>query len=339
MTGTRGADDGRRWIRRHPWRATALVLLVGFLLLNVFAWQHAHAMLHFTVAGARTRGPQDLTLGEKLEALVFGITVPRPGNSRTPAALGLPFETVRFAAADGLGLQGWLIQPPQPKGTVLLFHGYAAASSVLLNEAAAVHEMGFAALLTDFRGSGGSDDSCTSLGYLEALDVAGAVEHASARGLPRPFVLYGQSMGGAAILRAVAALRVQPDGVILDSVFDRMLNAVRNRFDIMGLPSFPTAELLVFWGGQQVGFSAFDHDPAEYARACECPVLVLHGAGDRHATPEGAQDIHDALAGEKEFALFPEASHSSLRITDEPRWTLAVSQFLTRRQEAAAHAR
>ena len=145
----------------------------------------------------------------------------------------------------------------------------------------------------DFRGTGGSDGSANSLGYHEANDVAAAVRYARERALPRPLVLYGQSMGGAAVLRAVAVLDVRPDAIIVESVFGRMIAAARNRFALMGVPSFPSAELLVFWGGVRAGIPGFDHNPAEYARACDCPALVLHGAEDRHARLEEAQAIYD----------------------------------------------
>jgi hypothetical protein len=53
-------------------------------------------------------------------------------------------------------------------------------------------------------------------------------------------------MGAAAVLRAVARCGVQPDAIIVESVFDNMLNTVRHRFEAMGVPSFPGAQLLVF---------------------------------------------------------------------------------------------
>ena len=59
-------------------------------------------------------------------------------------------------------------------------------------------------------------------------------------------------MGAASVLRSVHSCGVQPDAIIAESVFDRMLTTVRHRFELMGVPSFPCAELLVFWGGRQL---------------------------------------------------------------------------------------
>jgi alpha-beta hydrolase superfamily lysophospholipase len=257
------------------------------------------------------------------------VTVPRPENTRSPADVGLAAETVRFTADDGVGLEAWLIAPADPRGTVLLFPGYAAARSSLLAEGRAFHDLGYLALLVDFRGAGGSDGSANSVGYHEAMDVAATARYARERGLTGPLVLYGQSMGGAAVLRAVAALGVRPDAVIVESAFGRMLGATRNRFALMGVPSFPAAELLVFWGGVRAGIPGFEHNPVEYARACECPALVLHGAEDRHARPEEGQAIYENLSGRKRMIIVPGAGHTSLLTSALEPWRAAVGGFLT----------
>lgn len=317
-------------MRRRPWRTIGLTILVGFLLVNILAYCHARAMLKFSSSGDRTPPPQSLSAWQKLKVLTCGVTVPRPENTRSPQDLGLRSETIRFTATDGVNLEGWLLSPPNPKGTVLLFHGYAASRCILLGEGKAFYEMGFAVGLIDFRGSGGSDGSSTSLGFHEAQDVAAAVGYIRFRGFPSPLILYGQSMGGAAVLRSVAALEVKPDAVILESVFGRMLATVRNRFALMGAPSFPASELFVFWGGVQVGFSGFSHNPEEYALACACPTLVLHGTDDRNARPEDGQAIFDNLAGIKEIALIEGVGHESLYGKAPGKWKSAVERFLAK---------
>jgi alpha-beta hydrolase superfamily lysophospholipase len=157
--------------------------------------------------------------------------------------------------------------------------------------------------------------------------------------LPGPLILYGRSMGGAAALRAVADLGVGPDAVIVESVFGQLLTAVRNRFALMGVPSFPGAELLVFWGGVQIGSSGFGHNPEEYARGCSCPTLVLHGANDRHATPEEATAIYENLGGAGELKIFSKAGHTSLCLAEPDHWREVVASFLAENAQRSCHGR
>ena len=109
----------------------------------------------------------------------------------------------------------------------------------LLPEAAVWRELGYDTLLVDFRGSGGSSGQVTTLGYLEAEDVAAACNYARRQlGMTRT-VLYGISIGAAAILRAVARGDVDPAALVLECPFDRLLSTAQNRFAAMGVPSFP----------------------------------------------------------------------------------------------------
>ena len=117
-----------------------------------------------------------------------------------------------------------------------------------------LHQLGYSVLLVDFYGSGGSSGTTTSIGYFEALDVVASVNYARDQWHPDTIHLYGASMGGAAVLRAIAVHGVEVEAIAIESVFDTLLNTVRNRFAAMGIPSTPLAELLTFWGGQQRNF-------------------------------------------------------------------------------------
>jgi pimeloyl-ACP methyl ester carboxylesterase len=197
-----------------------------------------------------------------------------------------------------------------------------------LHEARAFLEMGLSVLLVDFRGSGDSSESYTTLGFREAEDVACAVRYAHDHLPHSQVILYGQSMGAAAILRAIHACGVQPDAIIVEAVFDRMLSTVRNRFRIMGVPSFPSAELLVFWGGRQAGFDGFSLNPVEYAASVRCPILFLHGAADPRARLEEARCVFAAVPARKRFKEFPGIGHEASVARFPNEWKETVGQFL-----------
>jgi uncharacterized protein len=318
------------------WRLFAFSLFVPFLVLNGIAFMQARSMTHFVDAGKRTAKPEKLSLTDKVRVILTGVEVPRPQNQATPTDVQLVYETIIIPIQEE-SLEAWYVEAPKvrsmalgrERGIVLLFPPYGGSKAGLLAPTKILHELGYAVLLVDFRGTGGSSGSDTTLGVREAKDVAAAVAFVQRRWADKPVILYGASMGAVAVMRAVAIERVQPQALILESPFDRLLHTVRHRFEAMGIPSFPSAELIVFWGGVQQNIDGFHHNPADYARQIHCPVLLLHGEGDRRVTVADATRVFDNLAGTKQWLLFPNANgHGSLATDDGEQWRKTVSRFL-----------
>ncbi len=306
----------------------AALAVAFFLAPNVPAYMHARAMTTFAIGGGRSERPEELSALGKARVLLTGVNLPRPVNDKTPADLGLEFETLEIRGGDGIDLQSWRIPCRDARAVVVMFHGYAASKSSLLPEALALHELACETLLVDFRGSGGSTGNETTLGVFEADDVRKAFDFARLLGEGLPLVLYGRSMGSAAILRAIAMKGIDPAAVIVECPFDRFLTTVKSRFSAMGLPAFPFAHLLVFWGGIQHGMNGFAHNPVDYAASVCCPALVLHGRHDRRVSVAEVESILANLAGEKHLVLFPEAGHEPYLAVDAFRWNAAVDAFL-----------
>lgn len=323
----------RRCLMRQP-RTTCVGFALGtFLAINALAFIHARAMTRFSTTGRRTTAPERLSALDKAGVLLTGVTLPRPANEQLPADLGLEYETCLVRGDGGMHLETWRLPCPQPRFDVLMFHGYSACKATLLLEAAALRELGCETWLVDFRGSGGSSGDTTTLGVYEADDVATAFEFLRARDAARPVILYGRSMGAAAILRAISKNGLKPDGVVLECPFDRLVTTVGNRFSAMGLPAFPMAQLLVFWGGVQNCMNGFAHNPVEYAAEVHCPTLIMHGSRDPRVSVTEVRSVHDFLAGEKQLTLFPGAAHESYLEADRELWISTVSDFLARFNE------
>jgi len=305
--------------------ATALTALVA---LNVLAFMHARSMTRFVDAGPRPSRPDEMSRGEKLKALFFGVNIPKPRNTATPADHYLTFETLCFPTARGLECEAWHVPCDGAKGICLLFHGYASSKESVLDTAEAWHALGYDALLVDFHGSGGSTGNDTTVGYHEADDVAAALDYARTQWPDLPQVLYGWSMGSAAILRALAVHGVEPVAVVLECPFDRLRSAIANRCELVGIPAFPVADLLVFWGGVQQGYSGFGHNPVDYATKVECPVLMLQGRLDRRVTPEQAKAVFDNLRCRKQLVWFDDVAHGPFLAGGAELWRLSVEDFL-----------
>ena len=100
------------------------------------------------------------------------------------------------------------------------------------------------------------------------------------------------------------------------------------RDELMGMPVFPMARLLVFWGGAQHGFDAFEHNPVDYARRISIPTLLMHGDRDAMVHVNEAERVAASLAGPKLFHVFADVGHEGYLARRPDKWKALVEQFL-----------
>jgi len=284
-----------------------------FLILNVLSYIGAYALTHFSTSGHWRLG------------------LPKPTSSKLPAEIGLEYVTQRISISQNEWIETWFIpaQNSRSEGTVILFPGNSGSKAKqLLAPTQIFHSLGYDTLLVDFRGVGGSSGNTTTLGARESKDVALAMGYARRSNFKRPFVLYGVSMGSAAILNAISHEKVNPDAIILELPFARLLDAVRSRLRAVGVPAFPMAELLVFWGSIQHRFNGFAHNPVTYANQVKCPTLLMHGKLDKWTTVAEINQIFQNLHGTKKLDIFSDSGHDLLVTVNKAHWKRSVEQFL-----------
>jgi len=305
----------RKWLLR--------IFLVGFVLFNISAAFHGYKFTHFAKSDQAKSQADKLSKVEKLGLLFFGISNPRPENKSSPQSL---FELVEIISYDEK-LEGWYLETDSAKGEVILFHGYSGEKSAMLKRARLIREMGFNTLLVDFRGSGGSTGNTTTIGFEESKDVIASIEYLNKAG-KKNIYLMGTSMGAAAILKAISEEDLPVKGIILECPFASLLQTAKNRFVKMGLPTFPAAHFLVFWGGIENGFWGFSHNPSTYSKAVNIPSLLIYGEKDARVRRFETDEIFANLAGDKNLLLFPNAAHGNYLEVDPTKWTQAVASFL-----------
>jgi pimeloyl-ACP methyl ester carboxylesterase len=77
----------RVWTRRLRGGLTVLAMLAAgaFAGLNLLAYRHAHAMMHFSNVRARTGKPETLNWRQKFKVLACGAEIPRASAATCPA--------------------------------------------------------------------------------------------------------------------------------------------------------------------------------------------------------------------------------------------------------------
>ena len=153
-------------------------------------------------------------------ALVSQLPLKRqpPPNPPPQPATAFRVRTDSAPAADIAGVV--LPARGKAKGTVFLCHAYNRRKEDFYGLDWMRRELGWNLVAFDFREHGQSSRSVhlCSLGYHEIWDVKAVIDHAEKLGLPRPYVIYGASMGASVGLRW-AARDSRVSGVLAVSPF------------------------------------------------------------------------------------------------------------------------
>ena len=204
-------------------------------------------------------------------------------------------EDIFLPSYDGLRLHGQLVQQPESKGTILLFHGYRSSwvidFSIVLPY---YYSLGYDLLVVDERAHGQSEGDYITFGVRERRDVVTWAQYAAMHfGPAHPLILDGLSMGAAAVLMA--------SELALTGVFTRLFG----------------------------GFGLREVSATEAVAHTKLPILFIHGTGDQFVPCSMSQAAYDACTGEKRLILVEGAGHGQSYLVDRPRVQAAVREFLT----------
>jgi uncharacterized protein len=311
---------------KKPLKYGLRIFGVLFVLLNMITAFHAYKFTHFYDPGEeQVNNKVKKTNWDVASELFFGINAVK-GRNKTVA--DSTFQTVNLYTKNSIKIEGWYLKTDSAeKGTVVMFHGHGGTKSGILNEAAAFRKMGFHTLLVDFRAHGNSGGNTCTIGYEESEDVKLAYEYVKEKG-EKNVLLWGISMGAAAICKAMNDYPLQPAKIILEMPFASILDAAGGRIKMMGLPPQPLATLITFWGGAEHGFWAFNMKPAEFAKKINVPTLLQWGKNDPRVAESETDLIYKNLPASKKLVVYATAGHESLCKKENSKWLLEVNNFL-----------
>jgi pimeloyl-ACP methyl ester carboxylesterase len=231
-----------------------------------------------------------------------------PNDGKTPKDFGMEFHPIEFHSSDGILLKGWYVPAAvaqgEARGTIVYAHGLNRSRVEMLPDAAYGHSLGYNGVLFDLRHQGQSGGKITTIGYQERLDVEAAVQYALQKERAnRPVILWGVSMGAAAVLMAAAE---SPDvsAVISDSAFPNYKELIKHHYTLFlgiirrfwwwfpPLPSFPLADEVIYWSAWRGHFSPSDFDLEKAVRQINPrPILFICVEGDQRMPPQYARTL------------------------------------------------
>ncbi|HYG15685.1 MAG TPA: alpha/beta fold hydrolase [Bacteroidia bacterium] len=306
-------------------RYSGWTLLTVFILLNISAAFHAWRLTHFYGTGGQFVKPYRMGFTDKAQAMVLGVKIPHP---QITTKFTLPHDTITLKTSGGLKIDSWYSRHRKSKGSVALFHGHLGNKGAITPEATAFHKLGYNVLLVDLRGHGNSQGNYCTIGFKEGEEVKLAVDYLKSKG-EKNIILWGTSMGAAAITSAFKHHQIKPSAVILELPFNNLHSAVSARVKLMGLPKEPLSSILTFWGGVENGFNAFNFSPAEYAKTINCPVLVQAGKLDSRVSLHDIDELFKNIPSDKkQKQVYDNAHHQSLLNKNKELWINRINSFL-----------
>ena len=307
--------------------AIAFCLIVSFSLISIY---HAYRFTHPKRYNNEFR-PKSMNLPLNHLVLVTfkGVSPSKEDKTSTPGDYNLHYQNVSFKSIDNLTIRGWLVMPSNPKGVIIITHGWDSTKNDLINYSYFMHKNGYATLMFDFRGVGESEGNYTSLGYYEVYDVLGAINYLK----ESPETKYldigalGLSMGAATLVMATAKTK-EIRALVIDSSYPSIHQNAARRFKIVyGFPKFPFATSLVFFGGLIHGFNGFDLAPIKYIGKADIPIFIINGNDDEQVTKEDAMKLYIKAEEPKSIWIVKDAGHSNSYYKNQEEYKSKVINF------------
>ena len=250
-----------------------------------------------------------------------------------PEDYGLAVEEVRIPGPRG-AMAGWYL--PSTNGcTLVCLHGINDNAGQWLDQIAELHaRSGYGALIFDFAGHGRSDGNIVTYGAGEQLDVHAALAYLRARGdvdMSR-LGLLGYSLGAiTAIL--YAARHPVFKAVMIESGFADIERDIEHLFTrYTGLPSFPFANLIIFWMERISGYQLTHLRPMRViGRINPGATLIISDLEDTLAVePFDGEHLYSGAGEPKELWQVPATDHVQAFKTNRAEWIERVGNFLDR---------
>lgn len=220
-----------------------------------------------------------------------------------PAATVPPIEhvlpeghEVGFMTEDGMNLKAWFLAGrTDDAATVLVLHGNGGNRASRAPLALALRERGFAVLLTDYRGYGGSDGSPSEEGLASDARAAQAWLLERQGVAPARLVFFGESLGSAVATRL--ACETPPAALVLRSPFTSLEALALHHY--RGVPTFVLPDR---------------YPTIDRIGSIASATLVVAGSRDTIVPLAESERVFEAATEPKRLLVVPGADHNDLAL-------------------------
>lgn len=240
-------------------------------------------------------------------------------------------EELWIKSYDGLNLHGHFIPAENPKGTILLAHGYRSNRLLEFGQVFDFyHNKGLNILVPEQRCHGKSEGKYITFGVKESSDMKAWIEYHNETYGKFPMILSGLSMGASTMLYlADEPLADNVKGIIADCGFTSPKAIISSVFEaVTHLPALPSLWIADLFTRAIAGFRLNEKDTVKSLMHSKLPVLLVHGVDDGFVPCTMTQMGYDACTAKKKLLLVEGADHGVSFLVDRERYVDLVTEFL-----------
>jgi len=201
-------------------------------------------------------------------------------------------KIITIKTPSGVSISALYFNRPRAKRALIVAHGWWMYKEAV--RAMVDYFPEDVIVLFDFRAHGQSDGSVSSIGYYEQEEVEEVFNFLRKNHPDLPIYGIGISMGASALL--AAAQKVEFAGLVLESAFRRLDQAIEERFTYYtGLPTFPFMHVCKFLYYCFHGISMASINNIERIQNICTPVCIIHSREDTLAPHSIADEIYECV--------------------------------------------
>lgn len=216
---------------------------------------------------------------------------------------------------------------------VVMAHGMMGSRWTNYAPARFFLESGYNVLTYDQRSSGENTAKGSTFGVWEKFDLIDCIDFVKAQYPEAKLAVWGESLGGATALLAVAHENVQEDvdALILDCPVSSMEYMVQMSMEEMGIP-LPMSYLLACGDRAtraELGFGYENADGAGAAERITVPTLIFRTMADEITPAFMGLEIYDHLATEQKLIYTAEdCAHIEIRVHEPEAYAAQLREIL-----------
>ncbi len=221
-------------------------------------------------------------------------------------------KDIYVTSDDGLKLHGYFVPAQNPRGTILLAHGYRSTMLVDFGMVLDVyHKLGMNLLLPEQRAHGQSQGSFITFGVKESKDMLCWLRYHNEQLSTCPVVLSGLSMGASTVMYMLdEELPANVKVAICDCGFTSPAEIIGKIFrETVHIPGGLFIRLADIFARMIAGFSFYGKDSRKTLAQNRLPILMAHGTADDFVPCEMAKEGFACCQGEKYLILAEGAGH------------------------------